>query len=400
VDLSFFIAKRYLVSKKSNNAINVITWISITAITVTTAALIIILSAMNGLTGAVADLYNSLEPDLKISAVSGKYFKADDSLLNTIRAIEGVDIVSKTLTDKALLKNGEKQGLVTVKGVDTEFMRVTRFDSSIVEGENVLGRLKNSIILGRGIAGTMGVNLMVMGSEVSLLSPPRGKTGGLGAENFIQIFLTPHGIYSLNDEFDYQFVFVNLKTARELFDEPNKVSALEIKCNGNIQQVQQKLIAKFGEAFEIKNRLQLNDVLFKTLATEKLVTFAILAFILIIATFNIIGALTMLIIEKQKDIKTLFSMGADISLVRNIFMRQGFLITGVGALAGLVIGLFVCWLQLQFHLVTFGEGYIIPYYPIEIQWNDFVWIFGLIMCIGFFAALYPVRIFTRAVSAG
>jgi lipoprotein-releasing system permease protein len=139
----------------------------------------------------------------------------------------------------------------------------------------------------------------------------------------------------------------------------------------------------------------LNDVLFKTLETEKLATFIILAFILVIATFNIIGALTMLIIEKQKDIKTLFSLGADLSLIRNIFMREGFLITGVGAVIGLALGLLVCWLQIQFHLVKFGDEFVIPYYPIELQAKDFVWIFGLIMLIGFFAALYPVRFFTK-----
>lgn len=396
MNFSFFIAKRYLISKKSNNAINIISWISIVAIAVTTGALIVILSAMNGLTGAVAGLYNTFEPDLKITAAKGKFFKADETFYKKIQGIKGVEALSQTFSDKALLKNNEKQTLVSVKGVDENFNKVTKIDSSIVEGSYLLNTKKNSILLGKGVCNILQVNIMEVSSELSLLSPNKGKSGGIDPQdNFTQVFTTPNGVFSLNDEFDYQYVFVNLQTAKELFNEPERVSAVEIKCNGDINAIQEQLIENLGNDYVIKNRYQLNDVLFKTLETEKLATFIILAFILVIATFNIIGALTMLIIEKQKDIKTLFSLGADLSLIRNIFMREGFLITGVGAVIGLALGLLVCWLQIQFHLVKFGDEFVIPYYPIELQAKDFVWIFGLIMLIGFFAALYPVRFFTK-----
>lgn len=387
-----------MVSKKSNNAINIISWISITAIAITTAALIIILSAMNGLTGTVANLYNVFEPDLKITVVKGKYFEANDKLVSEIKAIDGVKIISKTLSDKALLKNIDKQALVTIVGVDGNFNKVAQIESSVEDGVYGLNeRNKRNILLGRGIANQLQVNIREFVNELSLFSPVKGKSGSLNPDdNFNQIYCTPTGIFSLNDEFDYQFAFVNIETAKKLFDEPNKVSAIQILCDkGKSDDVQIALQEKLGENFVVKNRYQLNDVLFKTLETEKLATFIILAFILIIATFNIIGALTMLIIEKRRDIKTLYSMGASINLIRNIFMREGFLITGVGAIIGLLIGLFVCWLQMQFHLVKFGDEFIIPYYPIEIQIKDFVWIFGLIMSIGFFAALYPVRVFTK-----
>lgn len=387
-----------MVSKKSNNAINIISWISITAIAITTAALIIILSAMNGLTGTVANLYNVFEPDLKVTVVKGKYFEANDKLVSEIKAIDGVKIISKTLSDKALLKNIDKQALVTIVGVDGNFNKVAQIESSVEDGVYGLNELnKKNILLGRGIANQLQVNIREFVNELSIFSPVKGKSGSLNPDdNFNQIYCTPTGIFSLNDEFDYQFAFVNIETAKKLFDEPNKVSAIQILCEkGKSDDVQLALQEKLGDKFEVKNRYQLNDVLFKTLETEKLATFIILAFILIIATFNIIGALTMLIIEKRRDIKTLYSMGASINLIRNIFMREGFLITGVGAVIGLLIGLFVCWLQMQFHLVKFGDEFIIPYYPIEIQIKDFVWIFGLIMSIGFFAALYPVRVFTK-----
>lgn len=387
-----------MVSKKSNNAINIISWISITAIAITTAALIIILSAMNGLTGTVANLYNVFEPDLKITAVKGKYFEANDKFVSEIKTIDGVKIISKTLSDKALLKNIDKQALVTIVGVDGNFNKVAQIESSVEDGVYGLNELnKRNILLGRGVANQLQVNIREFVNELSLFSPVKGKSGSLNPDdNFNQIYCTPTGIFSLNDEFDYQFAFVNIETAKKLFDEPDKVSAIQILCDkGKSDDVQMALQEKLGENFVVKNRYQLNDVLFKTLETEKLATFIILAFILIIATFNIIGALTMLIIEKRRDIKTLYSMGASINLIRNIFMREGFLITGVGAIIGLLIGLFVCWLQMQFHLVKFGDEFIIPYYPIEIQIKDFVWIFGLIMSIGFFAALYPVRVFTK-----
>jgi lipoprotein-releasing system permease protein len=399
LDFSFYIAKRYLVSKKSNNAINIISWISIISISVTTGALIVILSALNGITSTVANMYNVFEPDIKITIAKGKYFEASDKMLTGIKSIKGVQIISQTLSDKALVKNNDKQTLVSIKGIDANFNKITKIDSAIVEGSYGLTDLKRSnILLGRGVADQLQINIHEFVNELALFSPVRGKVGSsLNPEdNLNQVYCTPSGIFSLNDELDFQYAFVNIETAKKLFDSPQKISALELLCDKNeADNVQAALIEKLGDTFIVKNRYQLNDALFKVLETEKLATFIILAFILVIATFNIIGALTMLIIEKKKDIKTLYSMGANLNLIRNIFMREGFLITGIGALIGLSLGLFVCWLQLQFHLVKFGEDFIVPYIPIELQLQDFVWIFGLIMLIGFFAALYPVRVFTR-----
>jgi lipoprotein-releasing system permease protein len=396
--ISFYIAKRYLVSKKSNNAINIISWISIIAIAVTTGALIVILSAMNGLTNTVANLYNTFEPDIRITLAEGKYFEATDKIINEIKAVKGVKIISQSLSDKILIKNVDKQALVTIKGVDVNFNRITKIDSAIIEGAYGLNDISSGkILLGRGIANQLHINLNVLVNELSLFSPVRGKDESLNPEdNLNQVYSTPCGIFSLNDELDYQFAFVSLETAKNLFDLPDKISALELSCDKNeTGRIKEELKEKLGHAFVVKNRYELNDVLFKSLETEKLATFIILAFILVIATFNIIGALTMLIIEKRKDIKTLYSMGADLGLIRNIFMREAFLISGIGAVIGLLLGLLVCWLQMQFHLVSFGSEFIVPYYPIELQLKDFAWIFGLIMLIGFFAALYPVRVFTR-----
>jgi lipoprotein-releasing system permease protein len=365
---------------------------------VTTGALIIILSAMNGLTDTVANLYNVFEPDVKITAARGKYFVPTNELVAKILSVKGVKLISQTLSDKALIKNIDKQALVSIKGIDENFNRITKIDSAVIEGGYTLNdTTRTGILIGRGIAAQLQVNLNVFSIEVSLFSPVRGKKESLNpSDNFNQVYCTPGGIFSLNDEFDFQYVFVSLATAKKLFDTGDRISALELLCEeGASGQVQAELIKKLGADFTVKNRYQLNDLLFKSLETEKLATFFILAFILVIATFNIIGALTMLIIEKRRDISTFFSLGADNRQIRNIFMREGLLLTGFGAVIGLLIGLLVCWLQMRFHLVKFGNEFVIPYYPIELQLSDFVKIFALIMVIGFVAALYPVRVFTK-----
>jgi lipoprotein-releasing system permease protein len=358
----------------------------------------VILSAMNGLTGTVADLYNAFEPDIKITAARGKYFKADGAFVARLRAVKGVEIISQTLSDKALIKNGDRQSLVSVRGIDDNFNKITKIDSAIVEGKYILNDTeKPTILLGRGIANQLEVSMSAFANELSLFSPGRGKSEGINPmDNMNQVYCSPSGIFSLNDEFDYSYVFVTLGTAKRLFDSPDKISSIEILCTrGEKEKTQELLQAELGPDFVVRNRYQLNDTLFKSLETEKLATFIILAFILVIATFNIIGALTMLIIEKRKDIKTLHSMGASLNLIRNIFMREGLLISGIGAVLGLLLGLLVCWIQIQFHLVKFGDDFIVPYYPIDLQLKDFVWIFGLIMLIAFLAALYPIRVFTK-----
>lgn len=354
---------------------------------------------MNGLTGVVADLYNAIEPDIKVMPVKGKFFSYSDALLGKIKEIEGVDKVSVCLSDNALVKANDKQAIVTVKGVDEHFIDVTRFDSVIKEGSYVLkNKETNFAIFGRGVANQLQININNLIEQISIYSPKRGGTESINPdENFNQKFVFPSGTFSLNDDFDFKYIITDIQLARELFDCPNEASSIEISTlhGGDAEEIQDKIIELMGPGFAVKNRYQLNDVLFKTLETEKLWTFIILAFILIMATFNIIGSLTMLIIEKKKDIKTLYYLGADNKLIRNIFMGEGFLITAIGASIGLFIGFMVCLFQMQFHFVEFDETGVIPYYPIDMQLKDFIWIIGLIMLIGFFAALYPVRVFTH-----
>lgn len=369
------------------------------AIALTTAALIIVLSAMNGMTTIVADFYHAMEPDIKITAINSKYMNNKEELIKKIKSISGINGISYSIEENALMKLDERQAIITVKGVDDEFKNLTHFDTVVTEGTYRF-KYNNQFygVFGRGIAGRLGINVNDFVSPISIYAPIRGKTEGINPEDaFNKLSISPAGIFSLNDDFDFKYVLIDLEAAQQLFDCKDAFTNIELSVEdkNQLEVIQEKLQAILGSEYQIKNRYQLNDVLFKTLETEKLWTFLILAFILVIATFNIIGALTMLIIEKKKDIKTLYNLGADQKFIRNIFMQEGFLITSVGAISGLIIGLLVCLLQQQFHLVAFDEQSVIAYYPIELQLNDFILILGAVMAIGFLAALYPVRIFTK-----
>lgn len=400
MNLSLYIAKRYIVSKKSTNAISIISWISVVAIAVGTAALIIVLSGMNGLTGLVQGLYNSFDSDLEVKAVKGKSFIMTEDLNKKIKVINGIEDVAYCIEDKALLKYDEKQTIVTIKGVSKQFESITRFDTLIYEGKYNL-RQGNAYygILGKGVAFRLGVSITDIFDPITLYSPKRGKSKTFNpAEAFNEYKIYPSALFSINDEFDFKYALVDIDLAKQLFDyADNEVSSLEIKCapGANLEQTQAELIKVIGKDFIVKNRFQQNEMLFKTLQSEKLWTFIILVFILIVATFNIIGALTMLIIEKKKDIVILNHLGADTKLIRNIFMMEGFLITVIGAVIGLVLGSTLCWLQIKFGFIQFDEGYVVETYPVKVMWQDFVAIIGVVMLIGFFAAWYPVRIFTN-----
>ncbi|RME19189.1 MAG: FtsX-like permease family protein [Bacteroidetes bacterium] len=397
--LIWLLASRYLFSKKSNNIINLISWISLLAIAFTTAAFIIIISVMNGFTSVIGNLYNAAEPDLKVSLAFGKYFSAD-SVIPKLASIKEIRYISKSIYNQALLKYRQKQMLVSVKGVDSVFVKATEVTTLLQKGNFTLKDGKTSyLVLGQGIANELNVNITNLFSPLILYSPKRIKNTGTHTDVVNEKAAYVSGVFSINDDFDYKYVFCDLNFARDLFDAEGLVTNLEIAVQSpkEIENTQIKIQKILGKNFLVKNRQQLNEVLFKTLQTEKLWTFLILSFILLIATFSIISALTMLIIEKQKDIQTLYAMGADKPIIEGIFMAEGFLITFGGAFVGLLLGIIICWIQIQFHIITFNENSILPYYPVELQWQDILMVLVVLLVIGFFAAIYPVRFFTKEI---
>lgn len=396
MNFPFFIAKRYLISKKSHNAINIISGVSVAGVCIGTMALIVVLSAFNGLSSLVESLYNSFDSDIEITIKQGKTFDPGTNAIRSLKKIEGVAYYSEIIEGNALLKYNEKQCVATIKGVSDDFVKMSSFDTLVGEGSFDLE--KNNIVVGKGIISILQTAPNDDYTAISIYAPKRGKVSTYDSEGGLtELKAYCAGAFSINDEFDYKYVIMNINKARELFDYTNEVTSIELsfKPDADPEKVQQQITALLGNKYEVKSRHQQNALLYKTLKSEKLWTFLILVFILIIATFNVIGSLTMLIIEKKKDITILHNMGADSQLIRKIFLVEGMLITLIGAVIGLILGTFVCWLQTTFSLIRFTEGYVVDAYPIKMEAPDFILVFAVVLLIGFFAAWYPVRVFTK-----
>jgi lipoprotein-releasing system permease protein len=400
MNFPFYIARRYLVSKKSTQAINIIALISVTGISICTAALIIVLSAMNRMTDLVLSLYNSFDPDLKITPERGKTFEVTDPF-KAIQKIPGVLYYSEVLQENALFKHGEKQHIGTIKGVDGNFGKMSGLDSFIVSGNFDLGSDTMPMALaGGGIAAKLDlvVNQFHAGSLIQIFIPRKEARAATTQEDVFHIgYLFPSAIFSLNDDFDFRYLITSLDYLRNITDAKNKATSIELKLEKNVNEseIRKKIQTLTGPGFQIKNRFEQNEVLFKTLKSEKWWTLVILAFIMIIGTFNVIGCVTMLILEKQKDMFVLASLGAGIKTLRKIFMVEGLMIVFLGSLIGIFTGLLLCYLQIQYKLVPFSEGFIIDHYPIRVMGTDVMITLGLVLITGYFAGWYPIRKLTR-----
>ncbi len=396
MNFPFFIAKRYLISKKSNNAINIISGISVGGICIGTMALVIVLSAFNGLSTLVQSLYNSFDPDIEITIKQGKTFDPAAPEFTELKKVKGIAYYTEVVEGNALLKYNDKQCIATIKGVTGDFEKMSGFDTLVREGNfNVAG---NKMVIGKGIAYILQTGPNDHFSPVSVYAPKRGNINTLNPEDGLnELKMYVSGAFTISDEFDSKYAIMNITKARELLDYTTEVTKIEIGLEKgvNAAEVQSQLKKIAGDKYEIKNREEQNALLYKTFKVEKLWTSIILIFILIIATFNVIGSLTMLIIEKKKDIVILHNMGAGITLIRRIFLMEGILITVIGAASGLFLGTLVCWLQQKFSFVKFTQGYVVDAYPVAFNPMDFVMITVSVLLIGFFAAWYPVRIFTK-----
>jgi lipoprotein-releasing system permease protein len=400
MNLSLFIARRYLVSKKSHNAINIISGVALGGIAVGTMALIIVLSAFNGISDLVKSLYNSFGAEIRITAVKGKTFQPIGAKFDSIRHLKEIKYVNNVLQDKALLIYNDRQTNAILKGVSPTFEPMMQFDTLVHNGSFFLrkGGLDYGVF-GTGIARRLGVgesNTDYL--SVACYAPKRGlESTPNPTDAIIEKHLFPAGTFSINDDFDYNYIIVSIDFARQIFDyKDSSVTSIEISPakGANIDDVKSKIKSILGSEYNVKDRFEQNELIFKTLKSEKLWTFIILVFILIIATFNIVGSLSMLILEKEKDIDILWKMGADIYSVRKIFLYEGMLITFIGASIGIILGTAICLIQIYFKLVPIGPGFIIDAYPVKLQIMDYVYIFGSVIVIGLLSSWYPVRAFT------
>jgi len=401
MDLSGFIAKRYLFAKKSHNVINIISGISAAGIAIGCAALVIILSIYNGFDGIVRSFNNSYTPDLLVTPVTGKVFSPAGEAFDAVKALEGVTFAGGILEENVYLKYGEKNAVATARGVDSAYCEVTQLRNFLTEGEFELqyGTLREAVI-GRTLALELGLHTTFVTplqvyfpsrtAEVNLLDP----LASLRMET-----LYPSGIVSLEQGFDKKYIFVPLASLRDLLEYSDEVSALEIYVDegsrdesGVVSASLQKRVEKLlGDGFDVKNRRQQNEMLYKMLSYEKIAIYLILLFVMIIISFNILGSLSMLRIEKKDDMRILEALGAEKSFTNKIFVKESMMISVLGIVIGLAAGLLVCFLQQKFGLVKMPGNFVIDAYPVVVKGLDILLTVLGVGLIGYLTALLAGR---------
>ena len=395
MNLPFLIARRYFFAKKSHNIINVITGISMLGVGIGAMALVVVLSAFNGLERLVGGMYSSFQPDIRIELREGKTFHIDSLPESTIRVIEGIKYLSPSIEETILLKYKEAQFFVTAKGVTDEFLDMSGLDSMIYDGTlKIQEDGVNFIVLGYGVADQLNVFLNHVFEPIKTYAAKRdAKVGTQIHEAFNTDVIFPSAIFSINPEFDYQYAVMPYEYTSKLLQQKNRVSSYEIGVDEEVdaETTAELIRSKIPSNFIVKTRYQLNELLYKTNQTEKWITFFILTFILGIASFNMLGSLTVLILEKKKDLYTLSAMGFTRTQMKKTFLIEGLLISIIGGGGGILVGLALCFFQRNVGLLKLQEGGISPYYPIEIQVSDILSVVLLVVIIGFVCSWLPTR---------
>lgn len=391
--LTFFIALRYFFSRKSQRVINIISMIAATGVMIGTAALIIVLSVFNGFEDLIVRLYNSFDPDLKIERAEGKSFETGALDMEALKKISGVEFVNEVIEESALARYHDKQYIVRLKGVGKNYEAMTGMDTMIVEGNFQLeGGDTDYAVIGSGVAYNLEIDPMNIFNQVEIYGAKRSASS---ASAFNRRYIIPSGVFSVQQEFDSRYIIVPLRFAKDIFEYEGRLTSVEVSFKKGVDKeaVTENLSRIAGKDFIIKDRFMQHELMYKIMRSEKWAVFLILTFILIIAIFNVISSLTMLVIEKKKDIGIYRSMGADISLLRAVFLTEGMFITLTGSVTGLLLGMGVCFLQEKFGLIELnGSGsFVIDAYPVKMLVKDFIYVFLTVTGIGFLAALYPAK---------
>lgn len=402
---SFFIARRYLFSRKSHHTINIISGISAGGVAVATMAMVVTLSVFNGFREYVASYFTSFDPELKVVLREGMSVAADDPSLVALRQYDGVDVYTEVYEDQALIVGNDRQWVVTIKGVDDNFDRQANLSDILYgDGEFVL----HADVLDYGVMGIRLAQQLGLGARydgaLPIYAPRRGEQVNMA--NPMQSFssdelYSPGVVFAVNQSrYDAHYILTSLSFARRLFDAQGLVSSVELRLKSGVKQgnAQKEIQALLGPRFEVLNRYEQQHDTFRIMQVEKFIAYLFLSFILLVASFNIIGSLSMLMIDKQADVQTLRSLGANDEQVSRIFLLEGWLISGIGAAIGIALGLLLCYLQMQFGFVKLGrsEGsYIVDAYPVSVHATDLFVIFATVLAVGLVAVWFPVRRMTR-----
>lgn len=394
-----FIATRYLLAKKSHNLINIITWISIVGISVASFALIVVLSVFNGLEDVISSLNNRLTPDIQISSSVGKTIDLQSFPSERLLSIQGVDYVVPTLTEDALFRANDKQHIGQVKGVSADYEKIERMKDVVFNQDTLLlsdGEY-DFAVPGAGVAWYLGINAYDPYSVVRVYVPKRGNASSMSLENsFNSGVLSVQSVFATEQEMDEKIVLVPFQWLSELLEYEDKATEMELflSQNADVHKVKKEVKSMLGDGFVIKDQQEQQETLYRIMHSEKWAVYAILTFILILATFNVVGSLSMLMIDKRKDSEILKAMGADRNFLQRVFMNEGLLISVVGGIIGLVIGILAVLLQQHFGFIKFGSGggnYIVDAYPVLLKMKDVFIIFATILAVGCTSAFLTVR---------
>jgi len=386
LNFSYYIAKRYLFSKTSNNAINIITIIASFGVIVGALALFIILSGFSGLRTFSYAMLDASDPDIKITATQGKSFLVTDAFSKVLDANASIAINSKVIEERVFLKYNNKEVIAFIKGVENNYTQITQIDSVLDMGTWLDDRYLNTAVIGNGISYKLSLGVLNFGKPLEIYVPKPGVRLMTANNAFCKVNTQIVGTYSGTEDFANKYVFVNILLARELLDfDPNRITAMELKLvkDADADAVATQLQKEFGTAYKVKTKAQLNELYYKVINTENFVSYLIFTLIVIIALFNVIGAIIMMIIEKKSNLKTLFNLGVTIKEIKRIFVLQGFLLTFFGMLIGLSIGVVLVFLQQEFGWFKIvGE---MPY-PIEFQFSNLFIVIFTITILGFLAS--------------
>jgi len=387
---------RYFRAKKSTNAINIISWVSVVAIMFGTASLIIILSAFNGFESLVKSLYSSFYPELRIGPVKGKTIRLSQEQLNKIRGLTGVAAITLVVEERGLLQNGPLQTVANIKGVDSQYPQVSGLPGNIYRGNfNTGDEQKPGLVMGVGIEQMLGLASDRSIYPVSIYLPKKNSSSADPAAALGLAMGYPQGSFAIQTEFDNKYVITNLGFVKSYLGlAANEFSALEIKADGStsLEAVSAAMKSLLGKEYKVENRFEQNRMLYTTIRLEKLAIYGIFSLILVVAAFNMVGALSMLVLEKKKDIQVLKAMGADQGLLQKIFLAEGMLLSVVGMAGGMAIAMVLYFLQTRFKLVPLeGATFLIDYYPVKLILSDFLLVASTVLTIGVLAAWIPAR---------
>lgn len=405
MNLPFYIARRYLFSKKKHNAINIISGISVCGVALATLALVCTLSVFNGFQDMVAGFFTAFDPELKITIREGKVFEPQGAAFQEVRSLPEIGVWTETLEENAMVQYKDRQAMAIIKGVEDNFEELTSIDSLLYgAGEFILhDSIVDYGVLGVELISELGTGLQFV-DPLQVYAPKRNVHVNMAnpSASFNRDYLfSPGVVFVVNQQkYDARYILTSLSFARNLFNYDTEVSAVELKLKpgADVTAVQRKITRILGDEFVVLDRYEQQADVFRIMEIEKFISYLFLTFILAIACFNVIGSLSMLILDKREDVETLRNLGADDRLIARIFLFEGRLISLFGALSGIVLGLLLCYIQQRFGIISLGGGngsFIVDAYPVSVHVTDVVLIFITVITVGFLSVWYPVHYLTR-----